>query len=692
MALEPGGIDAQVQERMDANRDNPQKLQQKYGQSKELLDLLALQKLTSEKQAVAEQMQLQEQQQPGTIAEQREQEALELTKQEMNGTLGQATDRSKGTLDQKQKMEQKKGQGGGKPSGPPGGMMGGPPPMPGMAPPPGAKPPGPPQGGKPPGPPPGPPQGGRPPGPPPQGGRPPGPPPPPPPGPPQGGPPPGPPQGAKPPGPGGPPKPFGFTQGGLASLRRLQTARNGPPMNMRGGGIASYTRGGPVLPKPKRVASFAAGEGVSGQAGLQGALQAEIERINARTDIDESEKQELIRLAAEDYAENASNYKPVSPNDNPDVPNTNTVLPPRGLAALNPEDRPPNMSPMAKPNMPPMPNNGPPSVLNPLKSVPTPEETVSKPLMPEGGGGISELPVVEGNAMKQLQAGLDKGSDFYDIKGKGATRDRQIAELGELDKELYDPKREKRDQLNAFLIGAGGTGSIGSTMRAGNAAATALRNKQVAARRGRLFDKFAIENSRDANDKAMRDATLMLGRDMFNQAALDRRSAEANLTTMRNQDVRSEMAIASRELETLKIDRVYEMAQVNAANDAAENAIREAELESSNKDKKLRTIMGAQNKIDVIKASLYEAAAAADNTIAMLEMQLKSATSENEQNRIEEELKVAQDRLKRKVLFQSNALGLEERTVALEELFFELTGGLSELKPSDVKTVDVTGD
>jgi len=107
MVMENGGLDAQVEQRMDAYRGNPQKLQQRYGKNKELLDLLALQKLTSEKKAVAADMQLKQSQQPGTIAQQREQEALDLTKQEMGGTLGDLAGRTKGTLDNKQMMQQK---------------------------------------------------------------------------------------------------------------------------------------------------------------------------------------------------------------------------------------------------------------------------------------------------------------------------------------------------------------------------------------------------------------------------------------------------------------------------------------------------------------------------------------------------------------------------------------------------------
>jgi len=107
MALGDGGLDAQVEQRMDAYRGNPQKLQQRYGQNKELLDLLALQKLTSEKKQVAADMQLKAQQNPNTIAQQREAEALQLTKSAMGGTLGELAGRTKGTLDQKAAMQKK---------------------------------------------------------------------------------------------------------------------------------------------------------------------------------------------------------------------------------------------------------------------------------------------------------------------------------------------------------------------------------------------------------------------------------------------------------------------------------------------------------------------------------------------------------------------------------------------------------
>ena len=83
-----GGIDTQVQQRVDSYRDNPQALMQRYQQQQELIDLLAMQKLKSEKEEAARQMQMQMPQQPQTIKEQREAELKQLSQQEIAKTLG----------------------------------------------------------------------------------------------------------------------------------------------------------------------------------------------------------------------------------------------------------------------------------------------------------------------------------------------------------------------------------------------------------------------------------------------------------------------------------------------------------------------------------------------------------------------------------------------------------------------------
>lgn len=78
------GLNGDVQARMDAYRGNPQGLMQRYAQSQELVDLLALQKLKSEKEAAAREMQMQmESAGLPTVAQQREQEVMDLTKKEV---------------------------------------------------------------------------------------------------------------------------------------------------------------------------------------------------------------------------------------------------------------------------------------------------------------------------------------------------------------------------------------------------------------------------------------------------------------------------------------------------------------------------------------------------------------------------------------------------------------------------------
>jgi hypothetical protein len=96
----PMAIDQEIQSKVDAYRSNPQQLMQRYQQNQQLVDLLALQKLKSEKEAAARDMQLQMQQQPQTIKQQREAELLNMTKQEM-------MQQTQGVMQQRQAQQQK---------------------------------------------------------------------------------------------------------------------------------------------------------------------------------------------------------------------------------------------------------------------------------------------------------------------------------------------------------------------------------------------------------------------------------------------------------------------------------------------------------------------------------------------------------------------------------------------------------
>ncbi len=83
------GIDQILQQRMAVGRQDPQALMNSYQQNQSLMDLLALQKLKSDKEAAQRELAMQAGQgQMPTVKDQREQEMLEMTKRELAQQVG----------------------------------------------------------------------------------------------------------------------------------------------------------------------------------------------------------------------------------------------------------------------------------------------------------------------------------------------------------------------------------------------------------------------------------------------------------------------------------------------------------------------------------------------------------------------------------------------------------------------------
>ena len=95
-------IDRQVQQTMGAFKGQPDKLMQRYKQGNNLIDLLALQQMKSDMDAVKQQMVLSQQQMPGTIREQREQEVLAGYKEKAGRQVGDVAKNTAGLLNQRQ--------------------------------------------------------------------------------------------------------------------------------------------------------------------------------------------------------------------------------------------------------------------------------------------------------------------------------------------------------------------------------------------------------------------------------------------------------------------------------------------------------------------------------------------------------------------------------------------------------------
>jgi len=81
-------IDQQIQEKVDAYRNNPEALRRNYQINQDLLDLLALQKIKTEKDAAARELQMSMGPNPGTIADQRGEEAIGRTKNDLVKQVG----------------------------------------------------------------------------------------------------------------------------------------------------------------------------------------------------------------------------------------------------------------------------------------------------------------------------------------------------------------------------------------------------------------------------------------------------------------------------------------------------------------------------------------------------------------------------------------------------------------------------
>lgn len=97
----PYGIDAIVQQRVDANRSNPGALANNYKQNQQLVDLLALQKLKQDKDAATRDIQMKMQGNPQTIMQQREQQVLDMTKQELAQRVGHAGENQERQMQQR---------------------------------------------------------------------------------------------------------------------------------------------------------------------------------------------------------------------------------------------------------------------------------------------------------------------------------------------------------------------------------------------------------------------------------------------------------------------------------------------------------------------------------------------------------------------------------------------------------------
>jgi hypothetical protein len=540
-----GGLDQQIQQKVDAYRGNPQALMQRYQQNQQLLDLLALQKLKSEKEAAARQMQMQMQQQPQTVAQQREQEVLGLTKQE----LAQQT---QGIMQQRQAQQQKNLQ--------------------------------------------------------------------------------------------------QVAQGGIGALLQRPQAAPQPVPRMAGGGIVAFQPGGQV----EAATPFGRWLGrTTSQIGEDFDLQRLRQRVQMKygtkasplgafrrqTDEERARAQEILRDLPTMSREQ---LEMLLVDDMSDVGRPAGVpedYQPGTITQFGPEGAGPK--PMPTPPQPEPPAGGivdlgvidiPAEQQNFVRpapggpgQLPAAEVESLEPPAPDadagggaGGGGIASLGL--GGPEAAMRRGFATADEYLGRGEKAAKFAEMEQRLAALDEAQYDPAEERRDQLKAFLLGAGGQSTAAGALGAAGRASMSLRADQKSARRKRLMDQFDLAKAGMVVDVDLGKAGLQLGQEMFAQAAANQRAAVSAATTLRTTELNAAIRRGELEYEKLRDDRDFGLREKELEAERAATAARQRTTDLDAITQGMDRMLGIT---DDITERMYSAAG-----LDMLAMQITGARDE----------------------------------------------------------------
>jgi hypothetical protein len=618
-------IDQEIQSKVDAYRGNPQQLMQRYQQNQQLVDLLALQKLKSEKEAAARDMQLQMQQQPQTIKQQREAELLNMTKQEMmQQTQGVLQQRQ---AQQQQNLQQVAQQGLGalaqqRPPMPQGQ------PMPKMA-----------AGGI---------------------------------------------VAFKEGGLSSMGGLYGVSQEEIDAYRasrrgqgsrtvramsdeeiaRRIAAERGPgtvPMTPGEARRAARTGAQPNISDIGRPAGVPEDyePGTIAQFGPEGARPRPLPEGVSLRGLDQPPRGAMSMMG----------QGPMS--------TTAAMQPPRGgVAALLGEQAQPQMS---------VPEGGIPTVTEQPPAEPTFAEQAQgitdnmRTSIPRDGMGIGG-----GGADAAMQRGFAT-ADAYTGRAEKAGRYADMeAEMRALDAEQYDPREERRDQLKAFLAGTANTTNFGSTMAGGTLASLNMREKQKAGRRKRLQDIFEMAERGMTLDSTLSSGGLDLGRTMYSEAMQNQRTALTASSNMDIAELQAEVRRGELEYNRLKDDQRFGLDERKLEIDEVRNGVlgRQADAENST-----RALTAALNGLQIVQEqelAVYKRVAN-NSQLPALQEQLLFATRDADRSRIQSEIAAEEARVAvraEKAFDEMN--GVEVRDM-LAARVLELTGiGATMLSMEDI--------
>ena len=308
---------------------------------------------------------------------------------------------------------------------------------------------------------------------------------------------------------------------------------------------------------------------------------------------------------------------------------------------------------------------------------------------------MAGLPAISGGGTGGAEAALMRGVGIgEDVLGRGekSARFAQMeADLAALDEELYDPEEERRDQLKAFLIGTANTTNFGSTMSGGAAASLNLRNRQEQDRRQRMVDRISLGERGMTMDTELGKAALSLGNQMFADYNANQRTAMSAAATLGASKLRATVDMAQLEFNKDKEKNAQKFRYDELDIRKLENSTKQAynnELSATRRnDAILRGIASAEKIIVGVQESAAERFGLPD-----LQAALSFAQSGGDEQEIKD-AKMAFDMANAEATAYAfeilGELPVLDRVNDLERMFLELNGieAMPGIDPTDITDV-----
>jgi len=332
-------------------------------------------------------------------------------------------------------------------------------------------------------------------------------------------------------------------------------------------------------------------------------------------------------------------------------------------------------TPPVNPNMPPPQTGATPFGPNspvPTPALPAPAPAVTKDITPSAGGlgGLAATPQVAGtvaapdlttanrtNVDEAVQAGFAQADANSNRDERVGNMEERLAALDKYDSEAYrTPEEQSRREIQSFLVGMGGTGSLGAAMRGGFSAMSKEENRSRANGRRRLMDKFNAESKIATTDKDFSQLGLTLATQLAANAQNNENNVRNNVTNMTMAQMRQATADADRLV-------TREKTLFDKTDKEASREIERAKNENYDRRTRLNSATKVMDQVADIRFELRDNMMASNQRLIELNFQLGDAEKDNDAEKmaqIEAEIQVEQGLIDVKVNKAINDQGLLE--------------------------------